>query len=217
MSKRLDITGERYGLLTAVKFLFVINERSHWLFICDCGTFLSREAVSVRSVHKKGSLVNCGCETKKIRSKQGVLNRTHGLSKHKLYDVHRQMLRRCYDQNSKDYPLYGGRGIIVFDDWHNLETFINWAEGSGYREGLTIERVDVNDGYFPHNCTWIANELQAHNTRRLHRLTVNGESRFIAEWARVSGVPRNTIHSRLRYGWTPEEAVTVPVGEKRGG
>lgn len=215
MTARLEIAGQRFGSLTAIKFLVAENRASYWLFKCDCGVFVKRIARFVRYAASEGTQVSCGCKVSAIRAENGRRNTTHGLSKYKLYDVHRQMMRRCYDPDCKDYPAYGERGISVCEDWQNMRTFMDWCESSGYCDGLTIERIDVNGGYEPANCTWIPNEFQAHNTRRLHNLTVNGETKFISQWARDLGIGRNTIHTRLEHGWSPEEALTTPVGAKR--
>ena len=212
MSKRLSIAGHRFGALVAIKFLDASNNQSYWLYRCDCGTFIRSSAKSIKNRSGRGIPVSCGCLALEAKAKNGRANKTHGLSYHKLYDVHRQMLRRCENSDCKDYPAYGARGISVYDEWKNIRAFMNWCLSSGYRDGLTIERVDVNGDYEPSNCTWIENERQAHNTRRLHKITANGETRFIAEWARATGISRNTIYSRLRSGWSECDSVTLPVG-----
>lgn len=136
----------------------------------------------------------------------------HGCStgqRRKLYDVWRQMLRRCYEPACKDYPAWGARGIAVCDEWHEVQAFCEWAASSGYQRGLTIERVDVNAGYSPSNCRWIPNELQASNTRRLTFIEAFGERRRVDEWAAIAGIKYRTIKMRLALGWTPEVALTV--------
>lgn len=212
MSQRLSIAGHRFGALVAIKFLEAKNQSSYWLYKCDCGTFIKLVAKQIKNRSQHGVRVSCGCVAIEVKAENGRANATHGLSFHKLYDVHYQMLRRCTNIECKDYPAYGARGISVCDEWQDLRSFMDWCLSSGYRDGLTIERVDVNGNYEPSNCTWIENELQAHNTRTLHKITINGETRFLTEWARIVGIGRNTIHSRLRYGWSEYDAVMTPVG-----
>ena len=157
-----------------------------------------RERSKVASPFLAGQIASCGCALSAIRSANGRKNRTHGKSTHRLYDVWRQMLRRCEDEASSDYPLYGGRGITVCDEWHDVAKFIAWADASGYRIGLTIERTDNNGGYTPENCRWIKNELQARNTSRLVLLTHEGRTAFASDWARELGISLRTILSRKR-------------------
>ncbi len=140
-------------------------------------------------------------------------NKTHGCSigaRRKLYDVWRQMRRRCYDPACKDYPLWGGRGIGVCHEWHNPRAFCEWAEQNGYADGLTIERVDNDSGYSPGNCTWIPNERQARNTRRIRYITAFGQTKSASDWARETGISYTSLIMRLNLGWSPERALTEP-------
>ena len=63
------------------------------------------------------------------------------------YSSYRAMMDRCYRQSAKNYKYYGDRGIRVCDEWHDIETFAIWCEHSGYKSGLTIDRINVNDNY----------------------------------------------------------------------
>lgn len=207
-------SGDEFGLLTAIKELPLRGGRQTWLFRCDCGEFLSRQIETVRFNVRNGSQPNCGCLTRKIRSRSGKLKTEHGLSveNRRLYDVHRQMLQRCENPASKDFPHYGGRGISVCPEWRDPVVFFAWAKASGYARGLTIERKDVNGHYEPSNCTWIPNERQSHNTRRNVFLTIDGVTRHLADWARENGLKWSTVNSRIRAGWPLEQAVSEPSG-----
>lgn len=132
---------------------------------CDCGNIEIRSHGNLR---KRNPM--CRPCLLKMRG-EGMAERatTHGLSKSKLYDVHRQMLQRCYNPKCKDFKNWGRRGIQVCDPWHDLAAFMVWALHSGYRDGLTIERQNVNGNYEPTNCTWISNELQALNRTNTRR------------------------------------------------
>jgi hypothetical protein len=143
------------------------------------------------------------------REKNGTFKRKHGMYGTRLYHIWNNMMGRCRNVNNKDYEDYGGRGIMVCPDWEESSTFFEWAKASGYSDELTIERVDVNGDYCPENCRWATNNEQQINRRNNKELTYNGETHCVAEWGRITGIPHQTITSRLRYGWTIEETLTT--------
>lgn len=194
-----DLKGQVFGKLTVIEFSHS-DGRAHWVCQCECGNKKVRSSSSL--LCKKRPVRSCGCIV-------GKHNITHGLSGSKLYDVWRQMLRRCYDDSCKDYLNYGKRGIRVSSSWHDVSNFVAWAKQSGYRNGLTIERVDVNGNYKPSNCVWIKNKLQARNTRKVTRLTYKGETKPLLEWAEIFKVNPRTVKGRLSLGWSVEKALTV--------
>lgn len=80
----------------------------------------------------------------------------HGLcinKKHPLYKKYYSMKARCYNPNSLAYKNYGGRGIKICDEWlEDVMNFYNWAINNGYKENLTLDRINVNGNYEPNNC-----------------------------------------------------------------
>ena len=112
------------------------------------------------------------------------------------------MIRRCYNQRNKDYKFYGGRGIFVCERWM---VFINFHEDMAetFKEGLTLERRDVNAGYMPANCCWVNHQEQCRNRRSTNWLInpSTGERKTLTDWAREFGLSRNTITSRMRLGY----------------
>jgi hypothetical protein len=144
----------------------------------------------------------------------------HGLSKTRLYSIWCDMKRRCYNPKNKRYKCYGGRNIKVCEAWKdNFVKFYEWSISSGYTEDLTIDRIDVNGDYEPSNCRWVTMKEQQRNTTRSHFVTANGETKTMAEWSEITGIPVNVIKDRLnKLHWSEEEAVTIPTmrkGEKR--
>jgi len=128
--------------------------------ICDCGTAYR----STLSMLFQGRARSCGClreESKRASS------RTHGLSGHPLYDTHVGMMARCYDQGHRLFRAYGGRGIDVYPEWHDVTAFLGWIEANlGARPaGLSLDRVNNDLGYIPGNLRWATDEEQHRNTQ----------------------------------------------------
>ncbi|WP_163537596.1 hypothetical protein [Gracilibacillus sp. YIM 98692] len=138
-------------------------------------------------------------------------NKTHGMRRTRLYNIWTQMLQRCKNQTLDHYDRYGGRGITVCDEWGDFEVFAKWAKENGYKDGLTIDRIDVDGNYEPKNCKWSTNLEQARNKRTSRYITINGEAKTVAKWAEISGLPYKTLQRRL-YTGCKEEDLLAPVG-----
>lgn len=213
MAKPKDLTHKRFGKLTALARAWHIAPRS-WIFVCDCGAFVVRDSIAIAASSKRGAQSCCRACQSGIKAANGRgNNQGKGSTRNKrVYDVHRQMMRRCFDRNSADFPNYGARGILVCEQWHQQSGFYEWAFSSGYRKGLTLERIDVNGNYCPENCTWIPNERQALNTRKVRFLSLGGRTMALSDWATELGIRPNTIKTRLRLGWDIESALTTKPG-----
>lgn len=124
------------------------------------------------------------------------------------YGSYHSMMDRCYRKKAANYSLYGGRGIKVCDEWHNVKLFGEWAECNGYMPGLSLDRIDANKDYSPDNCRWVTAYEQANNRRNTLYLTRNGETHTISEWSKITGIKRSTINNRVCRGWTDERALT---------
>ena len=134
----------------------------------------------------------------------------------KLQNVYYSMKTRCYNTNSRPYHNYGGRGIIVCSDWlASFSNFKNWAMKNGYREGLTLDRIDVNGNYCPENCRWIPMKAQQNNKRTNIRLTYKGRTLTLSEWADVLGIPYDCLLTRVRrHGRDADRVLGVPDRRK---
>jgi len=136
----------------------------------------------------------------------------HGKSKTKLYKVYHSMKQRCYNPKSTGYEHYGGRGIIVCDEWlDNFIRFYNWAIETGYKEGLSINRINNNGNYEPDNCEWIYQKTQMLNTRRNRKCTYHNKNQTLSQWANEYGVNLNTLYSRINHGWDIDKALNTPT------
>ena len=119
--------------------------------------------------------------------------------------------RRCYNKHDRRYPLYGGRGIRMCDEWlMSFRTFAEWAYGHGYRTGLSLDRIDNDGNYCPENCRFVTMDEQKRNRRFCHRVTFNGrEFRTLQEVADHIGIKQNTLTKRLSRGWPMELALSM--------
>jgi len=145
----------------------------------------------------------------KPKDNLGRFKARHGMYGTKLYHIWNGFTGRCLNKNNKDYQDYGGRGITVCDEWKIPEMFFGWAFLNGYNVNLSLDRIDTNKGYSPDNCRWVTMSEQQRNKRNNKFIEYNGEIHCISEWAELTGIPKGTITSRLRYGWTPEEIFTI--------
>lgn len=137
---------------------------TQWNCECVCGNKVTVERMSLINSTTK----SCGClRTDRFKK----LNLKHGLANHKLSKVWQAMRRRCSKPADKAYKDYGGRGIKVCLEWEDLQVFYDWAMAYGYKEGLTIERVNNDGNYEPGNCTWIPQAEQTKNRRPFRRRT----------------------------------------------
>lgn len=136
--------------------------------------------------------------------------RPDAVRRHPLYPIWNGMMTRCYNPNAKDYPRYGGRGVVVVARWHDFWDFA--ADVSPRPEGLQLERVNNRGAYSPRNCIWATAGQQARNRHHNRRLTIDGETRLVLEWSEISGIRYETILARLdTWGFEPREAVFKPL------
>lgn len=187
-----DLTGRRFGSLVVLGRGGTYSSGNiYWRCLCDCGNYTNTAGTSL----KTGRSVSCGrCSASKRATER---NFKHGGFGTRLYEIWRQMHRRCYGENTKAYPLYGGRGITVCDEWKEYKSFEKWALENGYSDGLTIDRIDVNGNYCPDNCRWATVKQQANNRRSNHLVSYNGETHTVSEWADKYSVNQVKLWNRL--------------------
>lgn len=208
MGKFIDLTGQRFGKWTVVKRLENNkNNKAMWLCRCDCGT---EKAVLGESLKSRKSQ-NCGCGRKESVAARNRKNRKYEC-RGRLYHIWTGIKQRCFNPNEPAYPRYGGRGIVVCDEWKdNFGVFRTWAFASGYNDDLSLDRIDNNGNYEPSNCRWATGVEQNNNRRNNYLITYNGETHTMPEWARITGICYGTLKTRIRKGWSPERALTTPV------
>jgi len=203
-----DITGQRFGKLTVIEYSHAnATGQAYWKCKCDCGS-----EKEVRGAHMlSGKTKSCG------RCIRGGLARGTGTrSKTRLYDIFCGMKKRCYNVKSLDYDRYGGRGIVICNEWLNdYEVFKAWALENRYDDTKTIGRIDNNGPYAPWNCCWEDRKAQANNTRRNRWMTCDGVTLTLHEWCEKTGISHPTLIQRLNAGWSEEKALTTPVRQIR--
>lgn len=105
----------------------------------------------------------------RLRTNKGTFIAIHGLRENLHYARWHNMIKRCNDPADKSYSAYGGRGIKVCDEWLSINNFVTWAENSGYRPGLSLDRIDNDGDYSPDNCRWSTHSEQMKNRRSFSR------------------------------------------------
>lgn len=205
-----DISGKRFGRLTAIKYIGKSKgKQTLWECKCDCGNI----AIVHQQNLKSGHTSSCGCYNSEVASKR---EKEHGQSGTRLYNIWHDMIYRCYNSNHRSYKDYGGKGIIVCNEWKDdFEAFRNWAIENGYKENLSIDRIDSDKNYCPENCRWATDIQQANNTSRNLVFTVDGHTDTLANLCRKYDIPYSLAHSRVYRNWDIKKALTTPSQCKR--
>lgn len=151
-----NLIGTRYGRLLALGRVTKLGEPLKWKCRCDCGKVVTVLATSLKS----GRTKSCGCLRDEATSARQV---THGKSKTSVWRIWTAMCQRCKTDGS-GHPEYGGRGIIVCDEW--LKSFMTFYTYMGDRpKGMTIDRINVDGNYEPSNVRWATVTTQNINQR----------------------------------------------------
>lgn len=207
MGKIIDITGQKFNHLYVISHAFNKNGRSYWNCLCDCG----KTVVVLGSSLKSGNTKACGCHQKDGWS-NGI---THGKSKTRQYRIWQNMKNRCLNSKDQYFKNYGGRGIKVCDEWIGKDGFIsfyNWAIGNGYKENLTLDRINNDGDYCPENCRWVGRNEQMRNTRRNRILEYKGRKQTMIQWSEELNIPYHILNGRInQYGWSTKDAIETPI------
>lgn len=216
--KKLIKKGERFGKLEVLGFdheihhVYENSKRNYKEYFYNCKCSCGKDVVVSEKSLKSGNTKSCGClNIEKIVER----NTTHNLSNNRLYGIYHGIKKRCYNKNSRSYKDYGARGIKMCDSWlKDFRTFYEWASCSGYKDNLTIERIDINKDYCPENCSWIPLGEQAKNTSRSRYYELDGVKHLLGDWCRIYNIEFTCVRRRLERGWNLKKALTFPNRRK---
>lgn len=174
------------------------------IFLCRCG-----KEFSCRIDHIKSEIqVSCGCYNE---ATQRHKNFKHGNYVNRGYYSERNiwngMKNRCNNSESPAYHHYGGRGIRVCNRW--LESFDNFLNDMGNKPKgrYSIDRIDVNKGYFPENCRWANSKTQGRNKRTSRYITIGEETKCLMEWIEIIPCNRTMFYHYKAKGFSDSEAI----------
>ena len=207
-----SLVGKKFGKLTVLKEDKRVprynangtlkGHRIFYLCKCDCGNIVSVN----RDGLLRGSTKSCGCYAKE---KAKIANTKHNLTHHRLYNIFHHVRARCLKPNCKTYPQYGGRGIKICEEWKNdFMNFYSWAMSNGYKDNLTLDRIDVNGNYDPNNCRWADMKTQTNNKTNNFLITIFNRTQTLTEWCEEKGLSYEKISARISQGWSIEDAFT---------
>jgi hypothetical protein len=208
--KPKDIAGQQFGKLTVLHLAdYVRNKGVWWVCRCECGT----ERPFKYAHFAFGATTSCGCHRREVSKR---LTRTHGMSGTRIYATWQSMIARCYRLSSQSYRYYGAKGIIVCDRWRNSFSAFHEDMGDPPTDKHEIDRFPNGAGnYEPGNCRWATEAEQNRNTSRNRKLTHDGETLVLREWATRLGIKPATLWARIMvYGWDTQRALTTPVSHR---
>ena len=178
-------------------------------YICQC------KCGKIKSVNKdsleQGKSKSCGCLAgdlcKQNFTKDGTRNG-------RLYGIYYKMIRRCTNEKDVRFKNYGGKGIKICEEWINPDNgwlnFRQWSYANGYRDDLSIDRINVDGNYEPSNCRWVDIITQANNTTRNNYVTINGRTQTATQWCHEAGFHENLFYSRIKRGVAGEDLLKPP-------
>lgn len=182
MPRIVPMVGKRFGKLVVLEMApGYKNGQCSWICQCDCGRIT--EPIAGSNL-RKNITKSCGCYRKEKAVDLGKATRKHGMHGTRIYFTWQNMKARCHNPENHHFKWYGARGIRVCEEWRNsFEAFYDWAMANGYRDDLTIDRIDNDGNYEPSNCRFVTIADQNRNTSR----TITNKTKVIPKGVREDG------------------------------
>ena len=192
--------GETYGIYTLIEFLNEKDKYGHYLYKGKC-KICGYETVRPFSHFSAPSAITNNCKHLDRNGNYYNFNK-YNWSNERIGSIFNGIKDRCYNKNNKSYKWYGEKGVKVCKEWiDNPKLFENWALSNGYKDDLTIDRIDENKDYCPENCRWVTNINNAKYKTTTSLIEVDGETHTGKDWAKILGFGPNLINNYIRkYG-----------------
>jgi len=176
-----------------------------WECVCDCGVV---KPIAQRYLLNH-TTISCGCYGKE---KLLASHTTHNLTHSGFYQMWKNMMRRCYEPTVRGYERYGGRGISVCEEWHDINNFVEWCVKQNPPKGFELDRINNDGNYEPGNCRFVSRTDNIRNRSTVLLITINNETHPLAEWCERFDIDYRLVFHRIRkLNWTPEKALTTPI------
>lgn len=185
--------GETHGIYTIIEILNEKDKYGHYIYVAEC-----KECGYKKYSHYGG----IASASKKTNTCKHLELSSTKCNNHRINKIFDDMKRRCYRKQNKDYRWYGEKGIKVCDEWlNNPKSFEQWALQNGYKDDLTIDRIEEDKDYSPDNCRWVPLEENARRAGKVNWITIDNETLTGRQWAEKMGLGVLTIDKYIKkYG-----------------
>lgn len=186
MPKTIEMIGKKFNKLLVLRDsgLRGARNRIKYVCLCDCGN----ESIVFGDPLRSGHTKSCGCDKKTVMTKHG----RHGSGAYRTWD---KMIQRCTNPNNHAYKHYGEKGVFVCSDWLDFKGF--YSDMGDRPEGMTIERLNSEDGYYKENCVWANKQDQMRNTSRNIVVSISNRLMTVLELAQETGRTYNCVNNIL--------------------
>lgn len=198
---KINLTGRIIGRLIVLEYV----DDGYWKCRCTCGNIVTIFGACLRRQTTK----SCGC-LKREGGKPPIIIK-HGQSYDREYRAWIGAKSRCLNPNNLSYFRYGGRGIMMCQEWQNsFEIFFH--DMGPCPNGMSLDRRNNDLGYFPNNCRWATRTEQNNNRRGQQNITYKGQTLNMMQWAKRLGINHGTLRNRIfRSHWPIEKAFACPI------
>lgn len=177
--------------------------------LCACGNTTNVFVANMKAT------VSCGCTRK--RANVTVIGADNfSRYSHNLMQTYHNMISRCYNPKNKAYPSYGGRGVVVCDEWRNsFDSFIKWALENGWKQGLHLDKDIIGNGmiYSPGTCKFVTSKENNNNRRGNIKFDYKGALLTVKQISEAENISDRIIYHRLKRGWSIGDAI-VPTTQQ---